>query len=150
MLVFVGHGDAATKQPLHLIAEPGVLSAAGAVNTERSHEVCQRFSQDQLAVLGPHRFGADPSEDQARQVSEGEFVATRHRYVEGKWPVGALVLKPVAGVAPGQRAQRHRSRHETPVGVRFAGPDQLVHLIGKGEVVVGPRRGFTDHFHRVV
>ena len=45
----------------------------------------------------------------------------------------ALVLFPVAGVAPGQRAQRHRSRHEAQGGIRFAGADKLVHLIEAGE-----------------
>ena len=28
------------------------------------------------------------------------------------------------------------SRHETEIGVRFAGPDKLVHLIGAGEVAL--------------
>ena len=116
----------------------------GAVNTERSHEVRQRFPQDQLAVLGSYRFGAEPGQDQTRQVAEGELVAARHRHVEGEWPVDAFVLKPVAGVAPGQRAERHRSRHKAALRVRFAGPDQLVYLIGEGEAP--PRRwwGFAD------
>ena len=39
------------------------------------------------------------------------------------------------GSVPGQAAQRHQPRHETEIGVRFAGPDKLVHLIGLGEVV---------------
>ena len=36
---------------------------------------------------------------------------------------------PVAGVGARQRAQRHQPRHETPVGVRFAGLDKLIHLV---------------------
>ncbi len=49
--------------------------------------------------------------------------------------VDALVLVAVAGVSAGQGAQRHRPRHEAEIGVRFAGPDKLVHLVGLGEVV---------------
>ena len=41
----------------------------------------------------------------------------------------------VAGVGAGRRAQRHHSRHEASLRVRFAGRQQLVHLIGTGEVV---------------
>ena len=38
----------------------------------------------------------------------------------------------------------HRSRHEIPVGVRFAGRNKLIHLIEAGEVVQRLGRGFTD------
>ena len=34
------------------------------------------------------------------------------------------------------------------IGVRFAGPDKLVHLIEAGEVVQRLGRGFADLFHR--
>ncbi len=55
---------------------------------------------------------------------------------------------PVAGVAAGQAAQRHQARHETEIRVRFAGPDQLVYLIGEGEAP--PRRwwGFAERLDR--
>ena len=58
--------------------------------------------------------------------------------------VDALVLVAVAGVGAGQGAQRHRPRHEAEIGVRFAGPDKLVHLVGLGEAP--PRRwwGFAE------
>ena len=49
----------------------------------------------------------------------------------------APILKRVARVRPGQAAQRHQPRHETEIGVRFAGPDKLVDLIEAGEVVSG-------------
>ena len=39
----------------------------------------------------------------------------------------------VAGVASRQGTQCHRSRHEAEIGVRFAGRDKPVYLIGKGE-----------------
>ena len=57
-------------------------------------------------------------------------------------PVGTIdapVLEAVAGVVPGQRAQRHQPRHKTEIGVRFAGRDKLVHLIGHGEAAPRPR-----------
>ena len=37
---------------------------------------------------------------------------------------------PVAGIGAGQAAQHHHPRHEAEIGVRFAGRDKLVHLIG--------------------
>ena len=55
---------------------------------------------------------------------------------------------PVAGVASRQGAQRHHPRHETQIGVRFASPDQLVHLIEAGEVVPRLGRGFADRLDR--
>ena len=47
--------------------------------------------------------------------------------------ISLLVLKAIAGVGAGQGAQRQQPRHEAEIGVRFAGRDQLVHLIGLGE-----------------
>ena len=47
-----------------------------------------------------------------------------------------------SGVGARQRAQRHRSRHEAPIGVRFAGPDKQVHLIEAGEMALRRRRGY--------
>ena len=40
--------------------------------------------------------------------------------------VDALVLKPVAGVAARQAAQRHQPRHEAQVGVRFAPAENVL------------------------
>ena len=39
------------------------------------------------------------------------------------------------GVGTGQAAQHHQPRHEAQIGVRFAGRNKLVHLVGLGEVV---------------
>ena len=50
-------------------------------------------------------------------------------HVELVRAVDALVLKPVAGVGAGKGAQRQQPRHEAEIGVRFAGPDKLVHLV---------------------
>ena len=62
----------------------------------------------------------------------------------------ALVLKAVAGVGAGQAAQRHQPRHEAESGVRFAGRDKLVHLVGLGEVVERLGRGVADRLDRPV
>ena len=70
---------------------------------------------------------------------EGEFVIGPRDHNELERTVLPLVLEPVTGVGAGQAAQRHQPRHEAQIGVRFAGPDQLVHLVGQGEVV--PRLG---------
>ena len=40
-------------------------------------------------------------------------------------PLMRLYWWRLPGVGAGQRAQRHRARHETEIGVRFAGLDQL-------------------------
>ena len=56
--------------------------------------------------------------------------------------------EPVSGVGAGQRTQHHHPRHESQVGVRFAGADKLVHLIGLGEVVPRLGRGFADRLDR--
>ena len=92
----------------------------------------------------------DPREDQAGQVAEGELAASRSSHVERVRAVDALVLKPVAGVGARQRAQRHHPRHEAPVGVRFAGRDKLVHLIGLSEVVHRLGRGVADRLQRAI
>ena len=62
----------------------------------------------------------------------------------------SLVLVLVAGISTGQAAQRHQPRHETEIGICFASPDKLVHLIGAGEVVQCLRRGFAKRFPRAV
>ena len=51
---------------------------------------------------------------------------------------------PVAGVGAGQAAQHHHPRHEAEIGVRFAGSDKLVHLIGNGEASPRLGRGFAE------
>ena len=53
---------------------------------------------------------------------------------------------PVARIGAGQGTQRHHPRHEAEIGGRFAGPDQLVHLIGLGEMVPRLGRGL-EGFH---
>ena len=59
-----------------------------------------------------------------------------------------LVLFPVAGVGAGQTAQGHHPRHEAEIGVRFAGRDELVHLIGKSEAPPRLGRGFAERLDR--
>ena len=100
--------------------------------------------------MGPHCFGADPGQQQAGQVAEGELVAATGDHVEREGTVDALVLVPVAGVGPGQGAERHRAAHETQIGVRFAGRDKLVHLIGKGESPLRRLGCFAERLPRPV
>ena len=61
-----------------------------------------------------------------------------------------LYLSPVAGIGAGQGTQRHRSRHEAEIGVRFAGRDKLVYLIGLGEAPPRLGRGLKVFRHRLV
>ena len=51
-------------------------------------------------------------------------------------------------VGPKGGAERHRASHETEIGVRFAGPNQLVHLIGNGEAPPRLGRDVADRLHR--
>ena len=82
------------------------------------------------------------------EVAKGELVSAAGDHVKREGAVLSLVLKAVAGVGAGQGAQRHRPRHEASFGVRFAGRDKLVHLIGEGEA--SPRRwwGFAERLDR--
>ena len=95
--------------------------------------------QEQLAALGAHRFGRHPGQQQAGEIAEGQPGFTHGGHDQGVGAVDPLVLQPAAGVGAGQGAERHQPRHEAEIGVRFAGPDQLVHLIEAGEVA--PRLG---------
>ena len=51
---------------------------------------------------------------------------------------------------PGQAAQRQQPRHEAQIGVRFTGPDKLVHLIGLSEVMPSLGRGLEVFLHRPI
>ena len=139
------------EKPLHLVAEPRSLAPAPtaiAADTQLAHELGQRGPQDQLPVLGSHRFSAHPGQQQARQVPKGQLVLTCRGHDQRVRTVDALVLGPVAGVGAGQAAQRHHPRHEAQIGVRFAGSDKLVHLIEAGEVVQRLGRGSAQSFPR--
>ena len=85
-----------------------------------------------------------PGEQQAGEVAKGKLSLRPGLHVEPVRAVDTLVLMLVAGVGAGQRAERHHSRHEARLRVRFAGPDQLVYLPGNGEAA--PRRwwGFAE------
>ena len=60
---------------------------------------------------------------------KGSFTAASCRHVERVGAVDAFVPNSVAGVGAGQGTQRHHPSHEAEISVRFAGPDQLVHLV---------------------
>ena len=57
-----------------------------------------------------------------------------------------MASRPISGQIT--RWERHHTRHEAPIGVRFAGCDKLVHLIGAGEVVPRLGRGFAERLYR--
>ena len=84
------------------------------------------------------------------KIAKGQFVAWTRLHVERVGAIDALVLFTVAGIGAGQRAQRQQPRHEAQIGVRFAGRDKLVHLIGLGEVVARLGRSFADRLDRPV
>ena len=44
-----------------------------------------------------------------------------------------MASRPISGQIT--RWERHHTRHEAEIGVRFAGPDKLMHMVGLGEVV---------------
>ena len=88
--------------------------------------------------------GTNPGQQEPGKISEGKFVTWTRLHIEREGAVGALVLFPVAGVAPGQRAERHHSRHEAEIGVCFVGRNKLVHLVGLGEVVPRGGDGWSD------
>ena len=114
------------------------------------HELGERTTQNQLAASSPNDFGTHPGQQQTRQVAVGELVATDRVHVERVRAVDALVLFAVAGIGAGQGAQRHHSRHEPKIGVRFAGRNKLVHLVGLGEVVPSLGRDFAERHHQLV
>ena len=59
-----------------------------------------------------------------------------------------MASRPISGQIT--RWERHHPGHETEIGIRFAGPNQLVHLIGLGEVVPRLGRGVADRLDRPV
>ena len=103
--------------------------------------------EDELAVLRPYRFGADPRQEQTRQVAVGQFVVDPGAHPERVRSVAADVLFLVAGVGARQAAQCEQPRHEAKIGVGFARLNELVDLVETGEVVQrlghGWRQGAT-------
>ena len=92
---------------------------------------CRSFScADKLHELrtaaNAIKHGTGPAGDELAKLRPG-------LHVEPVRAVDALVLVLVAGVGAGQAAQHHHPCHEAEIGVRFAGSDKLVHLIGNGE-----------------
>ena len=111
------------------------------IHTEFVHELIQRPPEDQLAVLRPHRFGADPRQQQTRQVAEGQFVESARRHHQGVRPVAPDVLFPVPWIGARQTAQREQPRHEAEIGVGLARFDELIDLVQCGEVMPRLQRG---------
>ena len=119
----------------------------GTRDAEPSHKLGERAAQHNFTASRPYRFGRDPRQDQARVGTVGQLVKPCPTQDQPVRTIHPLILILVAGGASGQGTQRHRSRHKAQIGVRFASPDKLVHLIGKGEAP--PRRwwGFAERRH---
>ena len=96
---------------------------------------------------GPHGLSADPGQQKAREIAEGQPGWTHSRHDQGERAVDALVLVAVAGVGAGQGTQHHQTRHETRIGSHFTGLDELVRLIEAGEVVQRLGRIFVERLH---
>ena len=65
---------AATKESPHLILESCPLPVqppAAIVKPDLPHELVQRAAEHQLAALRPYRFGADPRQEQTRDITVG-------------------------------------------------------------------------------
>ena len=142
VFVLVDRLNLTAKEPRHLVAQPGVLVTAGAVDPEAPHEVRERIAEDQLARLRPRRFGADPRQQQTRDVAVRELVAEPGDHPQGVRPVDAHELQAVAGLAARQRAQREQPRHEAGIGFRFSRLYELIDLVELREV---PRRSSCGH-----
>ena len=100
MLMFVDQLNLTMKEALHLVAEPGPVAAcatAAIFHAELTHELRERGSQNQHTVLGPHRFGAHPGEQQPGNVAEGELRIDPGGHPEG---VGAVAAGPLQNPAP--------------------------------------------------
>ena len=126
VLVLVDQPDMSAEEPPHLVAEPRSLAPVPttiAVDTQLSHEPGNRRTQNQFAGLGLHRFGANPGQQQAGEIPEGQSGLTHGRHDQGVGAVDALVLKPVTGVGAGQGTQHHQPRHEPRVSGCFTGSD---------------------------
>ena len=99
--------------------------------------------------MGAHRFGRDPGQQEARKVAEGQLAVDSGGHSQRVRTIAADIPKPVAGVGAGQRAERHHPHHEAQIGVRFAGRDKLVYLIGLGEALPCRGRGLEGFRHRL-
>ena len=151
VLVFVDQPDMGVKEPLHLVAEPGVCFAVTAgrpprVRMKSESDFPRTSSRLPVFTASVHTQASN----RRGRLPKGELVIPGDRHDELVGAVDALVLVPVPGIRAGQAAQHHHSRHESEVGVRFAGRNKLVHLIGLGEVPLrrlvkvgapGPDRG---------
>ena len=84
------------EEPLHLVAQPRAFASAATPDrshVQSAHEPGERGSQEQLAGLGPHGFGAHPCQQQAREIAEGQAGLAHGRHDQGVGTVDTLVLK---------------------------------------------------------
>ena len=138
------------EEPLHLVAQPRAPAPAATPDwshAQPAHEPGERRAQNQFAGLGPHGLSADPGQQKAREIAEGQPGWTHSRHDQGERAVDALVLIPVAGIGAGQGTQHHQPRHETRVGVGQGGSHELLHLVEAGEMAACLGRGFVERLH---
>ena len=150
-LILVDQRDGAAKEPPHLVAEPrpsASAAPAAGVQIQFTHELRERGPQDEFTALGAYRFGAYPGQQEAGKIAKREFVEPSCTHDQSIGAISAYILFPVAGISAGQAAQRQQPCHEAQIGVRFTGPNKLVHLVGLGEVVPRLGRGFAERLHR--
>ena len=93
-------------------------------------------------------LGADPRQEQTRQVAVGQFLATSGHHVERVRPITPDVLRAVAWVRARQRTEREQPRHKAQVGIRVARGDELRHLVERGEVAASLGRALSARGHR--
>ena len=98
VLVFVDQLNMTLKQPLHLVPQADVDSAAVAVDSQSPHELGERISEDEFAALGLDGFGREPRQHQARQVSEWQLLIRSCEHNQRERPVFADVLFAVAWI----------------------------------------------------
>ena len=136
--------DRTPKEPAYLILEARPLAVdatASILHAEFSHELVQRPAEDQLAALRPYSFGANPGQEQARDVAVRQFRVAVDGNGERVRAVVPHVLPAVPGIRSRQRAEGEQPRHEAEIGVGFARLDELIDLVKRGEVVPGLGRG---------
>ena len=77
------------KGSLHLVAEPAAGIPTVALNSRAGHEAAKTFAKHEHAQTRAHGLGADPGQQQVRQVPAGEPGGSDRCYCQGEGAVGA-------------------------------------------------------------
>ena len=98
------------EEPLHLVAQPRAFAPAATPDrshAQLAHEPGERGPQEQLTGLGAHRLGANPGQQQAGEIPEGQPGLTHGGHDQGVGSVDTFVLKLGTWVGAGQGTQHH-------------------------------------------